>query len=289
MAAVVTGTQNLTPAPPPPPDDVFDIELDLLLEAIYRRYRHDFRGYARPTLRRRLLQALAAFEHESLSQLQHAVLRDPAHLSALLGYLTVQVSDVFRDPPFYRALRTHVVPLLETYPSLKVWVAGCGTGEEVYSLAILLAEAGLLGRTIVYATDVSEQALRTAEQGVYDIERARGFSVNYEKAGGTRSLSDYYTAAYGRIAFDRRLRENVSFSDHSLATDNVFAEVHLVTCRNVLIYFDEPLRDRAIGLFRDALVRKGFLALGAKDSLRFSPHAVAFADVDRDARIYQRT
>lgn len=268
--------------------ELFDLEIDLFLEAIYRLYRHDFRHYARPTLRRRLAQALGALGEASLSQLQHRVLREPALLAQVLRFLTVQVSELFRDPGFYLALRTQVVPLLRTYPSLKVWVAGCSRGEEVYSLAILLEEEGLLQRTIMYATDVSTEALRAAETGVYSIERAQSFSRNYQRAGGRRSLSDYYTAAYDGVAFDRRLRENVVFSDHSLATDSVFAEVHLVTCRNVLIYFDSELRDRAVSLFRESLVRKGFLALGAKESLRACKHAAGFVELDHENRIYER-
>jgi chemotaxis protein methyltransferase CheR len=268
--------------------ELFEVEIDLFLEALYRGYRHDFRHYTRPTLRRRLTQALGAFGCESLSVLQHRVLRDATLLASVLSFLTVQVSDLFRDPAFYKELRAVVVPVLRTYPSLKVWVAGCSTGEEAYSLAILLEEEGLLQRTILYATDVSSEALRAAELGVYKIERAKEFSRNYERAGGHRALSDYYTAAYDGIVLDRRLRANIVFSDHSLATDSVFAEVHLVTCRNVLIYFDVSLRDRAVGLFRESLVRKGFLALGAKESLSTSVHAGSFTEVDRANRIYER-
>jgi chemotaxis protein methyltransferase CheR len=265
-----------------------DLEIDLFLEGIYRRYRHDFRQYARPTLRRRLAQALDLLGYGSLSLLQHAVLRDTAMLAQVLRYLTVQVSNLFRDPEFYQAVRTQVVPVLRTYPSLKIWVAGCSTGEEVTSLAILLEEEGLLQRTLVYATDVSTEALRAAELGVYEIDRAQDFSRNYQLGGGKRSLSDYYTAAYDGIAFDRRLRANVVFSDHSLATDSVFAEVHLVTCRNVLIYFDAPLRDRAVGLFRESLVRRGFLALGSKERLRGCAHAPAFSELDRANRLFTK-
>ena len=271
----------------PAEHDVVDLEIDLLLEAIYLRYRHDFRQYARPTLRRRLAQAAAALRCESVSMLQHQVLRDTAALSRVLDYLTVQVSSLFRDPAYYSSLRARVVPVLETYPSLKVWVAGCSAGEEVYSLAILFEEEGLLDRTIFYATDVNTSALAAAARGIFAIDRAQEFSRNYQQAGGRRSLSDYYTAAYDRIAFQRRLSANVVFSDHSLATDSVFAEVHLVTCRNVLIYFDAELRDRAVGLFRDSLVRSGFLALGAKESLRGSAHTKGFRELDRQNRIYQ--
>lgn len=268
--------------------ELYDLEIDLFLEAIYQRYGHDFRAYARPTLRRRLRQALMSFGCDSLSQLQHRILREASAFGKVLGYLTVQVSEVFRDPPFWQALRARVLPVLATYPSLKLWVAGCGTGEEVYSLAILLDEAQLLGRATIYATDVSQSALRAAELGVYESERAPDFSRNYLSAGGNGALSDYYTAAYEKVGFHPRLRENVVFSDHSLSTDQVFAEAHLITCRNVLIYFDQTLRDRALGLFHASLVRRGFLGLGAKENLRSSNHRELFGEVDRENRIYER-
>jgi len=271
-----------------PDHDLDELEIDLLLEGIYRRYQHDFRKYARPTLRRRLAQALETLKCESLSVLQHRILRDRSLAAKVIGFLTVQVSDLFRDPPFYRAVRDHILPVLSTYSSLKLWIAGCSTGEELYSMAILLEEEDLLRRTILYATDVSVEALQAAEAGVFGIDRAQTFSRNYQQAGGKGSLSDYYTAAYDGIAFDRRLRENVVFSDHSLATDSVFSEVHFVSCRNVLIYFDSELRDRAIDLFRQSLVRKGYLALGLRESLHVSTHANAFISIDRDARLYQK-
>ena len=206
----------------------------------------------------------------------------------LLSYLTVQVSDLFRDPTYFRAIRENLVPHLKTYPSLKVWVAGCGAGEEVYSLAILFREEGLEDRTMFYGTDISPEALRTAESGVYEINRVPLFTENHRLSGGKSSLSDYYTAAYGAAVFDKTLRRRAVFSDHSLVTDAVFAEVHLVSCRNVLIYFDRELQDRAVGLFKDSLGRKGFLGLGAKESLRFSAHASAFTEFARDERIYQK-
>lgn len=267
---------------------LFDLELELLLQAIHQRYHFDFRQYSRASVRRRLLQAMTPMGVESLSQLQHRILREPDAFATLLGYLTVQVSELFRDPPFFLAMRQKVVPLLRTYPSLKMWIAGCSNGEEVYSYAILLEEEGLLDRTMIYATDIHLEALRAAERGVYDASRVADFSRSYQAAGGKRSLSDYYTAGYGNVVFDRRLRNRVAFSDHSLATDEVFAEVHLVSCRNVLIYFDKALQDRAFGLFRDALVRKGFLGLGAKETLRFSIHADEFTELDAANRIYQR-
>jgi chemotaxis protein methyltransferase CheR len=195
---------------------------------------------------------------------------------------------MFRDPSYFLALRDKVVPLLRTYPSLKMWVAGCSTGEEVYSLAILLREEGLLERTLIYATDINPQTLQKAAAGVYAADRVAGFTENHRKAGGRASLSDYYTAAYGKAVFDKSFRRHIVFSDHSLATDSVFAEVQLVSCRNVLIYFNRDLQDRAVGLFRDALCRKGFLGIGMKESLRFSSHAEAFTDVVYESRIFQK-
>ncbi|MFT4240713.1 MAG: CheR family methyltransferase [Acidovorax sp.] len=265
-----------------------EIEQRLLIDAIYHRYHYDFRGYAQASLKRRLHAALPQFDCKTLSQLQDRVLHDPVVFSALLQYLTVQVSDMFRDPSYFQSLRREVVPLLRTYPSLKVWVAGCSTGEEVYSLAILLHEEGLLERSLIYATDINPHALRAAESGVFDLERVPAFTGNHARSGARSSLSDYYMARYGRVVFDKALREHIVFSDHSLATDSVFAEVHLVSCRNVLIYFERELQDRALGLFREALCHLGFLGLGSKESLRFSAHAEAFGEFVADDRIYRK-
>ena len=242
--------------------DPQDLELRLLIEAIYVRYHYDFRRYAIVSLRRRLAGAMARFGFATLSELQGRVLRDPALFAQLLDYLTVQVTEMFRDPAYFDALRAEVLPVLATWPSIRVWVAGCSTGEEAYSLAILLHEAGLLPRTIVYATDIN--------------------------AGGQAAFSDYYTAAYSGAVMDKALRQAIVFADHSLATDSVFAEVQLVSCRNVMIYFDRELQARAIGLFRDALSIGGFLGIGSRESLRFSPHAPAFRDVRTAERIYAR-
>jgi len=266
----------------------FGIEMQLFLDAIYLKYHYDFRAYAQSSLKRRLTAAMSRFGCATLSQLQDRALHDPSVFPSLLDYLTVQVSEMFRDPSYFKSLRDNVIPTLRTYPSLKVWVAGCSTGEEIYSLAILLREEDLLSRTIIYATDINSEALMKAESGVYDLDRIAGFSDNYLRSGARHSLSDYYTAAYGRAVFDKRLTKNVVFSDHSLATDSVFAEVHLISCRNVLIYFNAELQDRALTLFGDALCHKGFLGLGSKESLRFSSQADRFADFDRPHRIFRK-
>jgi chemotaxis protein methyltransferase CheR len=265
-----------------------DIEIRLLLDAIFLRYHYDFRSYSSASLKRRLNSARIQLRCETLSALQDRVLRDPKVFTQLLQFLTVQVSDMFRDPSFFRALREKVVPELRTYPSIRVWIAGCSTGEELYSFAILLREEGLLERTTLYATDINPEALHKAEQSLYPIERVQAFTENHRLSGANCSLSEYYTAAYGSAAFDRSLRKNVVFSDHSLATDSVFAEVQLVSCRNVLIYFDRSLQNRAIGLMKDALCRRGFLGLGSKESLMLSAHGAAFRDFVPSERWYQR-
>lgn len=269
-------------------DAVFDIELKLLLEAIFLRYQHDFRHYAVASLRRRIRQAMTRFQCATVSQLQDKVLHEPAVFAQMLQYFTVQVSEMFRDPSYFRSLREQVVPVLATYPSVKIWVAGCSNGEEVWSLAILLEEEGLLDRCLLYATDINPDALKAAETGIFALERIAQFSSNYQDAGGRKSLSDYYTAAYNGAIFDRRLRRQMVFADHSLATDSVFSEVHFVSCRNVLIYFNRELQDRAIGLFHEALVRHGFLGLGSKESLRFTSHAGQFSDFIPRYKIFRR-
>jgi len=265
-----------------------DIELRLLLEAIFAQYQYDFRQYATTPLKRRLGRAMTSLGVSSLSGLQERVLHDPGIFHQLLPYLTIQVSEMFRDPAYFRALRERVVPLLHSHESVKVWVAGCGAGEEVYSLAIAFREEGLFDKVSLYATDINADALRAAETGIYAQERIAAFSQAYLTSGGRGSLSDYYTLGYGSAIFDRSLRRNVVFSDHSLATDQVFAEVQLVSCRNVLIYFDNDLQDRAVGLFREALSPGGFLGLGAKETLRFTSHETAFSELVRDQKIYQK-
>ena len=269
-------------------ETVEDIEIQLLLEALFQQYHYDFRHYARASIKRRLVQARGQLGYASFSAMQADLLHDETMLPRLLNYLTVQVSEMFRDPSYFRALREKVIPHLRTYPSLKVWVAGCSNGEEVYSLSILFREEGLADKTLFYATDINPAALKAAEAGVYPLDLIRTYTENHQKSGGHSSLSDYYTEDYGRAEFDKSLRSQVVFSDHSLVTDAVFGEMHLISCRNVLIYFDRVLQDRAVGLFRESLARKGFLGIGAKESLRFSDHASAFSEFVASEKIYQR-
>lgn len=265
-----------------------DIELRGFLDAVYASYHHDFRSYAMASLRRRVMFAMGRMTCESLGELRQRLDSDPGAFSELLQHLTVQVSDMFRDPGFFVLMREQIVPVLRTYPLLRVWIAGCSSGEELYSMAILLHEEGLLARTTLYATDINPEALRKAQAGIYPLDRIAAFTENHRQAGGKSSLSKYYTARYESAVFDRSLREQVVFADHSLATDSVFAEVQLVCCRNVIIYFDRSLQERAIGLMKDSLCRRGFLGLGSRESLQFSQHGAAFKELAPSGSWYQR-
>ena len=265
-----------------------DIELRLLMEAIFQQYSHDFRDYAPASFKRRVQHAIAQFGLPTVSCLQERILRDPQLFARLLQYLTVPVSEMFRDPGYYLALRQQVMPVLRTYPSIKIWIAGCSTGEEVFSMAILLREEQLLARSIIYATDINPYSLDKARAGIFPQNSVRQYTANYQKAGGTSSFSDYYTAAYGGALFDKTLCENVTFADHSLATDSVFAETQFISCRNVMIYFNRPLQDRALGLFAESLSHRGFLGLGSKESIDFSVHATSFEPLVKAERIYRK-
>ncbi|MBW7056082.1 protein-glutamate O-methyltransferase CheR [Paracoccus bogoriensis] len=277
---------SLRPVVPAAPEA---IELDLFLDALHRCHHYDFRSYSRNSLMRRADLARQRLGYATLSELQGRLLRDASILPDIIDAMTVQVSEFFRDPDYFLTLRRDVLPHLRTFPSIKVWVAGCADGEELYSLAIMLEEEGLLDRTLFYATEINRRALARAEAGIYPIDRMALFSRNYQQAGGRGSLSDHYTAAYGRAVFHRRLRARTVFTEHNLATDQVFSEVQLISCRNVLIYFDNNLQQRAIGLFAEALARGGFLGLGLHETLRFSTHAEAFAPFDENRRIWRRT
>ena len=267
---------------------VDDRDLSRLLDTVYTEYSYDFRQYAHASLKRRVAQAMSRLGFADVEGLRHGIRDNPPVFTQLLRYLTVHVSDMFRDPDYFRTFREQVVPSLATYPSVKLWVAGCSNGEEVYSLAIVLHEEGLLQRTTMYATDIDPECLEVAEAGVYNVDRIAGFSEAYLRAGGKSSLSDYYTAGYGNAVFDKMLRQNVVFADHSLATDTVFAEVHAVSCRNVLIYFNGDLQKRALKLFDDAIVRRAFLGLGSRETLRFTDYARSYAEIPGGQRWYRK-
>ena len=264
------------------------IELRLLLEAIYLKYGYDFRNYAKASVKRRLLRRLSLDGITSLSEMQHKILYDREFFETLLLDLSINVTEMFRDPAFYQALRKVVMPILKTYPFVKIWHAGCATGEEVYSMAILLKEEGLYDRTQIYATDFNEVVLQKAKEGIYPIDRIQDYTYNYQKAGGMESFADYYTAKYESAIINNALKKNVVFADHNLTTDRVFGEMNLIMCRNVLIYFNAELQNRVFGLFYDSLCSNGFLCLGSKESLKFSKYADEFEVVANIEKIYRK-
>ena len=268
--------------------DVEEIEVALLLEAIFRRYGFDFREYAPASLKRRLWRRAHAEGLETISALQNRVLHDPACMEQLLLDLSISVTTMFRDPSFYTAFREKVVPLLKTYPFARIWVAGCSTGEEVYSLAIVLEEQGLLDRTRLYATDINEAVLERARLGVFSLEKMREYTQNYLLAGGTRAFSEYYLANYDGAVFDRRLVENAVFAQHNLVSDRGFNEFHVIVCRNVMIYFDRSLQGRVFQLFHDSLIRFGVLALGHKETIRYSGFENRYEELDGVEKLWRR-
>ena len=265
-----------------------EIELQLLLEAIYRRYGYDFRSYSVASVRRRVQQHLIVARYDNICALMHDILHNGEAFSALLSNLTINVTEMFRDPDFYQAFREKVVPVLRTHPFLKVWHAGCATGEEIYSMAILLKEEGLYDRCQIYATDIDKEVLEKARRGIFPASELRRFTENYERSGGKKKLSDYYTEKYDNIIMDPALKKNVIFADHDLATDQVFGEMQVVLCRNVLIYFNKELQKRVFRLFKDSLDIAGYLCLGSKESLRFSGCADAFDIIEEKQRIYKK-
>jgi chemotaxis protein methyltransferase CheR len=264
------------------------IEIDLLLEAVFRSCGYDFRSYARASIERRIRQFLSKSGCTSVSGMIPKVLHDKEFASSLIRYFSVSVTEMFRDPAVYRAVREIVVPLLRTWPHIKVWHAGCASGEEVYSLAIVLKEEGLYDRATIYATDFNDEILEHAREGIFETEKLREATRNYQLAGGKRSFSEYYHAQYDVAAMDASLRKRVVFSSHNLATDSVFGEMHLIFCRNVLIYFNRDLQNRALKLFSESLVHGGFLCLGTKESPRFTDVGNRYEIVDEKARIYKK-
>jgi len=264
------------------------IEIELLLEGIYQHYGFDFRSYAYASIRRRLWKRIEAEGLSTISGLQDQVLHNPPMMEKLLLDLSINVTSMFRDPGFYRVFREQVIPTLRTYPFIRVWHAGCATGEEVYSMAILLEEEGLYERSRIYATDINEVVLQKAKSGIFPLERMQEYTENYIAAGGKRAFSDYYTAKYGGALFSPGLTKNVVFSQHNLVTDRSFSEFNVILCRNVLIYFDKTLQSRVLTLFYDSLATFGILALGSKESLRFSPYEECYEQINGPEKIYRK-
>lgn len=260
----------------------------MLAEAIYQRWGYDFRDYAPASLKRRIRRIIELEKLSSISALQELVLRDSASMQRFLDQLMVSVTSMFRDPGFYLAFRTVVVPLLKEQPSLRIWHAGCASGEEVYSVAILLQEEGLLDRTRIYATDLDQPALDKAKGGIYKLDLMKEYTENYQAAGGKVEFSEYYHAAHGHVVMRKDLSKNILWAQHNLVTDASFNEFHLILCRNVLIYFNAHLQERAHRLFYKSLTEGGVLVLGRQESLRFTPHELSYRVLDRREKIYQR-
>lgn len=265
-----------------------DIEIPLLLEGIFRHYGFDFRNYAQASIRRRILSRVQAEGLHTVSGLQERVLHDPACMERLLLALTVQVTSMYRDPSFYAAFRQKIVPLLRTYPYVRLWHAGCSTGEEVYSMAILLREEGLYERCRLYATDLSEAVLRLAKAGVYPLDPMKAYTENYLRAGGKASFSEYYTANNEKALLRPWLQQNIVFAQHNLVTDATFNEFNVILCRNVMIYFNKALQEHVHGLLRQSLVRLGVLALGRRESLKFTRVEPYYEELDAQEKLYRR-
>jgi chemotaxis protein methyltransferase CheR len=265
-----------------------DVEIGLLLEGLYRVHGFDFREYSRASLKRRILELMRAERLDTVSAFQNRILHDAACLDRFLLGLSVHATAMFRDPSFYLTFRKRVVPLLRTYPTVQIWIAGCSTGEEVYSLAILLQEERLYAKSRIYATDISQAVLRRAREGIFPLAAMRDYTTNYHQAGGTHEFSDYYTAQYDSVIFSPTLRNNIVFSEHNLATDGSFNEFQVILCRNVMIYFNRDLQARVHNLLYDSLSMFGVFGLGNKESLKFTPREAFYEHLNENDKLYRK-
>ncbi|ULO08262.1 protein-glutamate O-methyltransferase CheR [Paenibacillus sp. 19GGS1-52] len=269
-------------------NELEQIEIELLLNGVHRLYGYDFRNYALPSLKRRIWHHVHAENVNNISALQEKVLHDRACFERFIYSLSIPVTEMFRDPGLFLTFRQKVIPLLRTYPYIRIWHAGCSTGEEVYSMAILLHEEGLYDKARIYATDMNERSLQQAKEGVYDISKMKQYTKNYLEAGGTRAFSEYYTAKYNSVILQPYLRKNIIFAEHNLATDTSFNEFNVILCRNVMIYFNDELRDHVHGLFNESLSRFGVLVLGSKESIHFTGYSDSYEPLDRVEKIYRK-
>ena len=268
--------------------DNINIEIDLFLEAIYQKYGYDFRDYGKAHIKRRLLHRMQLSKIPSISEMQYKVLYEEPFFNLILKDFSINVTEMFRDPLFYKNIREEIIPILKTYPFIKIWHAGCSSGEEVYSMAILLMEEGLYDRTQIYATDFNHQILRKAKEGIYPINKIKEFTANYQKSGGTKSFSDYYMAKYESVIFNSELKKNIVFADHNLVTDKAFAEVHMIVCRNVLIYFNKDLQNQVLKLFTSSLLAGGYLCLGTKETIRFTDSNIYYNTIIENEKIFKK-
>ena len=266
-----------------------NIEIQLLLEAVFQKFGYDFRNYSKAHIKRRILYRLSASGLKSISEMQHKILYKDGFIDLILGDLSINVTDMFRDPLFYKIIRKEVIPVLRTYPFFKIWHAGCSTGEEVYSMAILLKEENLYDRAQIYATDFNRIVLKKARQGIYSVNKIKEYTQNYQKAGGLNSFSDYYTARYDSVIFDNSLKTNIVFADHNLVNDGIFAEMNMIICRNVLIYFNKDLQNKVIKLFEKSLIPGGYLCLGSKENIQFTESYSSFKVIDNNEKIYKKS
>ena len=265
-----------------------EIEIHLLLEAINMKYGYDFRNYSSAHMKRRINYRMSVDGIVSITEMQHKILYDKEFFNLVLSDFSINVTEMFRDPSFYRAFRKDVIPILKTYPFIRIWHAGCATGEEIYSMAILLKEEGLYDRAQIYATDFNKIVLQKAKDGIYPLSDIKEYTHNYQLAGGKSSFSDYYIAQYDSVIFEPSLKKKITFAEHNLVTDGVFGEMHVIICRNVLIYFNKELQSRVIKLFSDSLSNGCFLCLGSKENIKFSTSADNFEEVVSSEKIYRK-
>ncbi len=269
-------------------EDTSELEISLLLEAIYQKYGYDFRQYSKAHINRRIRNRMTLAKLEDISQIKAKVLNDESFAHSLLQDLSITVTEMFRDEDFYKSLRENVIPILKTYPFIKIWHAGCATGEEAYSMAIILQEEGLYDRTTIYATDFNQHALNRAKEGIFSNSMMREYTSNYQLSGGKEPFSSYYTSSHDNIIMNQSLKKNIVWANHNLVTDSVFAEVHLILCRNVLIYFDNTLQNKVQKLFYESLKTGGILCLGSKEGLRFTEFYEKYTELDKKQRIFKK-
>ncbi len=270
------------------PTELQEIEISLLIEGLYQMYGYDFRGYVKASLSRRILNRMKAERLPTVTALLEKVLHEQGYLERLLNDLSIRMTEMYRDPSFFAAFRERVVPLLRDLPEIRIWHAGCATGEEVYSMAILMLEEGLADKTRIYATDMNEKALAAAQTSAFPLKKMQQYTKNYLKAGGKKAFSEYYTTDHQYAYFSPHLEENLIFAQHNLVTDGSFNEFHVILCRNVLIYFDNDLQQKVHLLFHNSLAEGGFMGLGNKESLLFTPKGMKYEEFISHERIYRK-
>lgn len=271
-----------------PSEEIERIEIDLLLEAVFRYYGYDFRNYALPFVQRRISNRVQKENLTSISALQEKVLRDSTALEGLLSDFSINVTEMFRDPTFFESFRTKIIPLIKDYPEIRIWHVGCSSGEEVYSMSILLHEEGIYEKTRIFATDINNSVLEKAKKGTFPLDRMQLYTKNYIEAGGKRAFSEYYKAVDDKVFFHPFLQKNVVFAQHNLVTDQSFNEFDIIICRNVLIYFNKILQNHVHKLLYNSLSQSGFLGLGIREGIKFTSHEYCYGEVDASEKLYRK-